>query len=227
MAGKKVNSTDGFQLHGWMVTELHLSGAELVTFALVHQFSQSDAGVYTGNTSYLASWTGWTTRSCRTHLLSLVNKGLIVEVRGRKNNSPFVDYKLAPDFYKKHPEIISMSPCNNFKVTMKKTAVAPCKNFIVDNNIDNNIDNNTPPTPSEVEAYCRARGWADPAGFADYYIAWQNNAGWKTKTGKRIENWKQNVLVWERNHKTETFAKQPQKKLRQMTDAEYLESLKK
>jgi hypothetical protein len=77
-----------------------------------------------------------------------------------------------------------------------------------------------------VEAYCRARGWSDPAGFADYYIAYQNEAGWKTKTGKAIENWKLNVLTWERYHKDETFAKQ-QKRLRQMTEAEYLESLKK
>ena len=27
-----LNDTDGFTLHGWMVTELHLDGADLMTF---------------------------------------------------------------------------------------------------------------------------------------------------------------------------------------------------
>ena len=63
-----------------MVTELHLQGAELLTFALVHQFAQSGAGVYKGNTSYLRDWTGWAENTCRKHLTALVSKGLLSEI---------------------------------------------------------------------------------------------------------------------------------------------------
>ena len=80
-----LNHTDGFILHGWMVTELHLGGADLLAFAMVHQFSQSDAGVYTGGTSYLCAWTGWTPKTARAHLQHLVSLGLITERRGERN----------------------------------------------------------------------------------------------------------------------------------------------
>lgn len=108
-----LNDTDGFTLHGWMVTELHLTGADLIAFALVHQFAQSGAGIYKGNTQYLAAWTGWSENTCRAHLVNLVKKGLIQEVRGRENNSPFCYYKLAADFYEKHPSKFAGSPLKN------------------------------------------------------------------------------------------------------------------
>jgi len=96
-----------------MVTELGLTGGDLFTFALVHQFSQSGAGIYKGNTSYLSQWTGWTENTSRRHLNRLVEMGLIQELRGRENNSPYCFYKLAEDFYEKHPSIIEVSPRKN------------------------------------------------------------------------------------------------------------------
>ena len=88
-----LNHTDGFILHGWMVTELHLGGADLLTFALVHQFSQSEAGVYIGGVPYLCSWTGWSPNTARKHLQTLVALGLITERRGERNGVQFVTYK--------------------------------------------------------------------------------------------------------------------------------------
>lgn len=98
-----LNHTDGFILHGWMVTELHLGGADLLAFALVHQFSQSDAGVYTGGTSYLCAWTGWTPKTARAHLQHLVSLGLITERRGERNGVQFVTYKVAAGVGEKLP----------------------------------------------------------------------------------------------------------------------------
>ena len=98
-----LNNTDGFILHGWMVTELHLGGADLLAFALVHQFSQSDAGVYTGGTSYLCAWTGWTPKTARAHLQHLVSLGLITERRGERNGVQFVTYKVAAGVVEKLP----------------------------------------------------------------------------------------------------------------------------
>ena len=62
-----------------------------------------------------------------------------------------------------------------------------------------------PPPFQEVVKYCRERGFADPEGFADYYLENQKQGGWKRKDGKAITNWKQNVLQWERYNKNKTF----------------------
>lgn len=72
--------------------------------------------------------------------------------------------------------------------------------------------NNTPipPTVEQVEDYARSKGFADPRGFAEYYIAYQTENGWQTGKGKNrkpIDNWKLNVLSWLPNHKTQVFPK--------------------
>lgn len=109
----KLNNSDGFHIYGWMVNDLHLGGGDLLAFAIVHTFTQADAGIYKGNIQYLAAWTGWSANTCRTHLVNLVKKGLIEEIRGRQNNTPLCYYKLASDFYEKHPAKIEGSPLKN------------------------------------------------------------------------------------------------------------------
>lgn len=65
-----------------------------------------------------------------------------------------------------------------------------------------------PPTIQEVELYAREQGFADPAGFADYYVRYQTEAGWMTGKGskrKPIDNWKLNVIAWRRYRKDDIF----------------------
>ena len=128
MSKIKIKSTDGFEFHGWMVTDLHLEGGDLIAFALVHQFATSKAGVYKGNTSYMSAWTGWSVRTSRTHLVALQEKGLIAEVRGRKNNSPYCYYKLGPAFYevvKSTPQIMQGERAKNAPTTPQKHPESP------------------------------------------------------------------------------------------------------
>ena len=152
----QINSTDGFTLHGWMVTELHLAGGDLFAFALVHQFSQSHAGVYYGNTDYLASWTGWSENTCRKYLTTLVEAGLIVPVRGREDNIPFCHYKLAPDFYKKHPSKFAGSPLKNCGHSTSKSAVKAPQNLREEyNNSEINVVNSVSTTSLHKNACVR------------------------------------------------------------------------
>lgn len=206
-----LKDTDGFILHGWMVNELHLEGGDLIAFALVHQFTQSGAGLYKGNTSYISAWTGWSERTSRAHLLSLVEKGLIEEVRGRENNSPFCYYKLG----KSTPQKFQGDPAKISKSTPQFFPKAPRKNCGEKIHIENTSVDNTTPTPSsftpptfdQVVDYCKSRGFADPEGFADYYLETSSNNGWRKKDGTPVTNWKNNVLVWEKYHKDEVFPK--------------------
>ena len=65
-----------------------------------------------------------------------------------------------------------------------------------------------PPTIQEVAEYSRAQGFADPEGFAEYYVAYQTEAGWMTGKGSKrhpIDNWKLNVIAWGRYRKNEIF----------------------
>ena len=199
-----LNDTDGFTLHGWMVTELHLDGADLLTFALVHQFAQSGAGIYKGNTQYLAAWTGWSENTCRAHLVNLVKKGLIQEVRGRENNSPFCYYKLAADFYEKHPSNFAGSPlknCGDHPAKNGKSTPQKLRGeytYNESNKGNNNIDRRfVKPTIEEVRAYCRDRGnTIDPEAFVAYY----ESKGWKVGTAP-MRDWKAAVITWERRRK--------------------------
>lgn len=68
------------------------------------------------------------------------------------------------------------------------------------------------PTVAEVTEYAKAQGFADPEGFADYYVRYQTEAGWMTGKGSKrhqITNWKLNVIQWSQFRKNQVFS-QPQ-----------------
>ena len=206
----KLNNTDGFHIHGWMVNELHLCGGDLLAFALVHQFSQSDAGIYKGNTSYLSSWTGWTEKTSRSHLARLVRMGLIEEVRGRENNSPFCYYKLASGFYEKHQVIFTESHGKNIPdhpVNISESTLQKLPGEYNSKNRKGNR-NTTPiiPTEEQVAEHARKKGFADPEGFASYYVEYNDNREWIAANGKPIIGWKNNINNNWMKFKSQVFA---------------------
>ena len=70
------------------------------------------------------------------------------------------------------------------------------------------VKENIPPTPQSVAEYVRGRGFADPEGFADYFIEICTNNGWRqgNGNGNPVTNWKNYIVsAWERNHKNKTY----------------------
>ena len=222
-----LHATDGFGFKGWMVTELHLQGAELLTFALVHQFAQSGAGIYKGNTAYLSAWTGWSENTCRKHLTALVEKGLIAEVRGRENNSPFCFYKLAPDFYEKHPAKFEGSPRKNCAATPQNLEGTTPQNLRGEYNsrtkISNEHTNTTTsatrfvvPTLDEVTAYCQERGnGIDPQSFIDHYTS----NGWMVGKTK-MKDWRACIRTWEARRRENPTPQAPRPERRYISPEE-------
>lgn len=135
---KVLNATDGFILHGWMVTGLGLGGYELMTYALVHQFSQSKAGLYKGGVPYLAAWLQTSEMTARKYLHLLEDKGLIRSKRGTDSGVPYCYYEVVENDTLKN---FGGTP-KNFEGDPKKTCVPTPKNFGVENNIDNTKENN-------------------------------------------------------------------------------------
>jgi hypothetical protein len=73
------------------------------------------------------------------------------------------------------------------------------------NNNYNNIYNNArekEPTQEEIEGFIRERkAMVDPVRFYEYYAA----AHWVDKDGSAV-NWRQKVLIWDRNNRGQTAA---------------------
>ena len=202
----KLSNTDGFHLHGWMVTELHLKGGDLLIYAVVHQFSQSDAGIYKGGVPYLCSWTGWSPNTIRKYLRSLERAGLIKSERGDINGVPFCYYKA-----------VNVPTLQNLKDTPQELKEYPSKSDVPTlqnlsgeyNNRNRKKEKNTTPIiPSveEVAEHARKKGFADPEGFASYYVEYNDNREWIAANGKPIIGWKNNINNNWMKFKSQVFA---------------------
>lgn len=76
MSDKKsrVNHENFIVIHGWMVNELNLKGNELLVYAIIYGFSQTENQFFTGSLQYLADWTKSTKQGVMKNLKSLLEK---------------------------------------------------------------------------------------------------------------------------------------------------------
>lgn len=72
-----VNDNNFVTIQGWMRTKLGLKGNELLAYAVIYGFSQTDGAKFTGSRKYLAEWCGCSIATIDRTLNSLVDKGLI------------------------------------------------------------------------------------------------------------------------------------------------------
>lgn len=181
----KVMNSNYITVQGWMVNDLHLKGTELLVYATIFGFSQTEGQRYTGSLQYLAEWCGATKRSVQTALKSLIEKGYIHKEDKYINDVHFVEYFVGM-------EKISMGG-------MEKIST----NNIDINNIDKSIymhpaKKTAKPTIEDIKAYCiERRNKVDPEKFFDYYEA----NGWvQGKSGKPVRDWRACIRTWERNN---------------------------
>lgn len=72
-----INDNNFVTIQGWMRTKLGLKGNELLAYAVIYGFSQTDGAKFTGSRKYLAEWCGCSMATIDRTLNSLVDKGLI------------------------------------------------------------------------------------------------------------------------------------------------------
>lgn len=135
-------------LQGWMITDLKLSGNELIVYAIIYGFSQTTGNRFTGSLNYLASWLNATKQTALNALQKLVAKGLIEKFEVIKNNVKFCEYAcVEPSQVLKNFEYRqenSLTVLKNFDQVLKNFDRG-IKNFLPNNIIDNiedNIDKN-------------------------------------------------------------------------------------
>lgn len=91
MSEKRILETTNYlNIQGWMVTELHLKGSQLLVYAVIYGFSQDGEGWFHGSRSYLAEWCSADLRTVTRILNQLVEDGLVLkdernEVSGLSN----------------------------------------------------------------------------------------------------------------------------------------------
>lgn len=203
-------------LEGWMSEKLNLKGNELITFALIHGFSQKEGHTYHGSAQYIADWTGTSKRTVFNILKSLVDKGYLKRTEEVRNNVTFVHYET---MIKVVDEKIS-SVENNDNITSEKISFIGSENFSLGSdetssnnkyiNKYNNIDRKEyiskdiykksskfqKPTLDELKEYCSQMGYkVDAEKFYLYY----EQCGWTVGKNKPMKDWRASLRLWNMN----------------------------
>lgn len=92
MAENKVDRNKFIVLQGWMISDLHLKGNELIIYACIYGFTQMENQVFNGSLQYLADWTNSTKQGAIRCLKSLVEKGYIQKRHKMINGVKFCEY---------------------------------------------------------------------------------------------------------------------------------------
>lgn len=88
----KIKNENHIVIHGWMVNELDLKGNELLIYAVIYGFSQTENQRFSGSLQYLADWTNSTKQGVIKNLKSLIEKGLIIKEEKKYNEVKFCEY---------------------------------------------------------------------------------------------------------------------------------------
>ena len=117
-------------IQGWMVSELNLSGNDLLTYALIYGFSQDGETEFTGSINYLCKWLNCSRPTAIKSLKFLTEKNLIIKNVNTINGVSFNRYK------------ISLGVVKNLNRGSKETLLGGSKETLPNNTTINNTNNN-------------------------------------------------------------------------------------
>ena len=89
----KVKDGNYIVIQAFMVKDLKLKGNELLIYAAIYGFSQTENQAFTGSLQYLADWTNSTKQGVIKNLKSLVAKGYITKDEQFINGVKFCEYR--------------------------------------------------------------------------------------------------------------------------------------
>ena len=90
-----VKSKDFIVVHEFMVRDLHLKGNDLLVYAIIFDFSQTEEQKFSGSLRYLAGRTNSTKRSVLNSLKSLMQKGYIKKEEQIINGVKHCSYRIS------------------------------------------------------------------------------------------------------------------------------------
>ena len=93
MGEYEVSSDNYITIKAFMVNELHLSGNELIVYAVIYGFSQVGSSWFTGSRKYLAAWCQTSEKSVTHNLKKLLDAGLIEKRTHYERGCTINDYR--------------------------------------------------------------------------------------------------------------------------------------
>lgn len=116
---------DYITIQAYMVTELGLSGNNLIIYALIHGFCKDGIHEFKGSINYICEWTNLTRNTVIAILKQLVESELLVKRIYKENNVAFCAYslgsaKIAPPVQNVDDGSAKISPNNNIDNTKLK-----------------------------------------------------------------------------------------------------------
>jgi DNA-binding MarR family transcriptional regulator len=132
MAGE-IKNENYVVVQGWMINDLNIKGNELIVYAIIYGFSQTEGQVFNGSLQYLANWTRSTKQGVSKNLKSLVEKGYIVKNDKYINGVKFCEY-----YTTKFNGVY-----NKVEQGMQQSLIPPMQQSLTNNTNINNTNNNT------------------------------------------------------------------------------------
>lgn len=80
-------------IQGWMLTDLHLKGSDLILYALIYGFTQDGESEFSGSLTYMQQWAGITRQSVLNTLERLQAAGLIEKQKTTVNGIAVCRYR--------------------------------------------------------------------------------------------------------------------------------------
>lgn len=90
----KIKNENYYIIHGWMLNELKLKGAQLQVYSIIYGFSQDGESEFTGSLNYLCDWLGVSKPTVIKALQELVEKGFVLKNQLAINGVTFNKYKV-------------------------------------------------------------------------------------------------------------------------------------
>lgn len=218
----KLKKDQFVNIQAFMVSELGLSGNDLLVYAIIYGFSQDGENVFMGNRSYLAAWCGCSERSVQRNINNLMERGLIEQVYHSSDNknvyyravvtSDKMSLVTICDDTSDNLSGVLVTNCDDTSDKMSPVYIDNINRTKKDNikEIDNDIVVVAPqkskfkkPSIEDVKEYVKEQGYRmDPVKFYDHY----ESNGWLVGRNK-MKDWKASVRNWEHRDKNGTFSK--------------------
>ena len=189
MAESRVNRENYILVQGWMLTDLHLKGNELIIYACIYGFSQLDGQTFRGSWQYLADWTNSTKRGVANCLKSLVEKCYIEKIDKIVNGVKFCEYRVT-----KFTGVMNKVHWGDEKSSLPPDEQISPNNIAINNIENKNRNKKGIPSLDEVKAYCQERGNnVDAEAWYNFY----SSKGWMVGKNPMVD-WQAAVRTWER-----------------------------
>lgn len=164
----KIKNENYFQVSGWMLNDLGLSGNELIVYAIIYGFTQDGINKFHGSLSYISEFAGCSKRTVQNAIESLEEKKMIA--KEFKNGETCKYYTVA-----------------KIATPHAKIATPTVAKIATNNNTSNNkrnIDERKQDFYEELKPFVETYGKEMLRAFYDY---WTQPNHQKTKLGFEIQ----------------------------------------